>query len=374
MPSHNPKRRAVEKYLVPVTAKTLNILEAFRSPDDELTLQQVIEASGVPHTTAYRILFTLVHRNYLRQNGKKYRLAQARRKTRIGFATLSGKDRIASAVTVGLEEAAKQAGMEIVVLDNRLSPEVAVENARELVRQWVDVAIEFQRFGQVAPLIAEMFAAAGIPTISILTPQPGSIYFGVDNYRAGWTAGLALAEHAALHWGKKFDLVLLLDIPEGGPLIQSRMTGVHQGLDHALGPIAKDRLIRIPGGGDRDESHEATLRVLQERPKIRRILISASSDDGAMGALSAVQEMDRAEGSAIIGHGGFDEVWPLIAKRGSPYVGTIAFFPERYGRGLVDCVVRLLRGEQVPPAIHMPHHLITRRTIAAMSASRTPVP
>ena len=62
MPSRNPKRRAVEKYLVPVTAKTLDIREAFRSPDDELILQQVIEASGVPHTTAYRILFTLVHR------------------------------------------------------------------------------------------------------------------------------------------------------------------------------------------------------------------------------------------------------------------------------------------------------------------------
>jgi len=34
-----------------------------------------------------------------------------------------------------------------------------------------------------------MFAEARIPTMAIDIPQPGAVYYGVDNYRAGLMAG-----------------------------------------------------------------------------------------------------------------------------------------------------------------------------------------
>jgi ribose transport system substrate-binding protein len=64
------KRRSIEKYLVPVVSRALDVLEAFRGPQETLTLHDITERTGVAHTTAFRILFTLVHRNYLRQHGR----------------------------------------------------------------------------------------------------------------------------------------------------------------------------------------------------------------------------------------------------------------------------------------------------------------
>ena len=43
--------------------------------------------------------------------------------------------------------------------------------------------------GGSSPLLAHMFAEARIPTMAIDIPQPGAVYYGVDNYRAGLMAG-----------------------------------------------------------------------------------------------------------------------------------------------------------------------------------------
>ncbi|MBK9125083.1 MAG: hypothetical protein IPM16_18450 [Chloroflexi bacterium] len=37
--------------------------------------------------------------------------------------------------------------------------------------------------------------------------------------------------------------------------------------------------------------------------------------------------------------------------------------PEQYGVGLVDLVGRILRGERVPPAVYIEHHLVDASNI-----------
>jgi ribose transport system substrate-binding protein len=90
------------------------------------------------------------------------------------------------------------------------------------------------------------------------------------------------------------------------------------------------------------------------------VLISAVSDDNALAALDAVQELGLSKNCAIVGHDGADEALRAIAPAGSPFVGTVAFFPEQYGQQLTDLAASILRGERVPPAVHVPHQLITR--------------
>jgi len=52
--------------------------------------------------------------------------------------------------------------------------------------------IEFQVEQEVAPMIGDKIAGAGIPLIAIDIPHPHATYFGVDNYRVGIEAGEAL--------------------------------------------------------------------------------------------------------------------------------------------------------------------------------------
>lgn len=63
-------------YLVPVLMHTLDILELLSTTNDRLKLNEISDLTGVPLTTTYRILQTLVHRGYLSHDLEgKYSLA-----------------------------------------------------------------------------------------------------------------------------------------------------------------------------------------------------------------------------------------------------------------------------------------------------------
>jgi len=55
-------------YVVPVLMRTLDILELLCESDIPLKSNEVSIATGVPQTTTYRILRTLVHRGYVAQD------------------------------------------------------------------------------------------------------------------------------------------------------------------------------------------------------------------------------------------------------------------------------------------------------------------
>ena len=81
--------RKVDKYWIPIIARTIDLLDCFASANKPLTLEEVVKATGIPHTTAYRVLHTLVLRDYLNRSGRQYRLNQMRRRLKFGFANLS---------------------------------------------------------------------------------------------------------------------------------------------------------------------------------------------------------------------------------------------------------------------------------------------
>lgn len=167
-------------------SKALDVLESFASHRDELTLEQIISRTGISHASAFRIVHTLVQRGYLsRVEPKKYRLSWHRRKLRIGYAGLSQEVPFSAALTRSLEKAAEEAGLELIVRDNQGDPQVAIETARELAGSDIDFALEFQRHQKIGPVLANIFAEANVKTIAIHIPQPGAVYFGADNYKAG---------------------------------------------------------------------------------------------------------------------------------------------------------------------------------------------
>ena len=110
----------------------------------------------------------------------------------------------------------RSVGVDLLILDNRYDATTALKNAEEFVRSKVDLVIEFQVEQEVAPMIGDKIAAAGIPLIAIDIPHPHATYFGVDNYRVGIEAGEALAAHATAHWEGKVDWVIGLDLAGGG--------------------------------------------------------------------------------------------------------------------------------------------------------------
>ena len=118
-------------------------------------------------------------------------------KYKIGYIAETGESSFYRAVARGLVESAARAGMELVALDSHYSPEVALANAKRLLEENIDLAIELQIYGQVASVISARGSSRKVPLIAIEIPHPNAIYFGVDNCQAGLTAGRYLARRAS---------------------------------------------------------------------------------------------------------------------------------------------------------------------------------
>jgi ribose transport system substrate-binding protein len=351
-------------YLIPILSKALDVMELLQAERAPMSLEAVYQRTRFSKTSVYRILQTLLHRGYVARSGDGlYRLVSLPLKLRFGFAGQSAEMPFSQAVTRSLQSAAAASGVDLLILDNRYDAASALKNAEEFVRSRIDLVIEFQVEQQVAPVIADRIAAAGIPLIAIDIPHPHAIFFGVDNYRVGYDAGQLLAQHAVNEWRGQVDWVLGLDIEEAGPLVQSRITGAFEGVRSKLDGLPVESFVRIDGRGMHDKSYRIVLDFLKRHPKERHILLAAATDTSALGALQAVQELKRGKQVAIVGQDCIPEAVEEMRKPGSPIIGSVSHEVNDYGPRIIELGLGLLRGRSVPPYNYVIHKMVTGESL-----------
>jgi ribose transport system substrate-binding protein len=361
-----PNKTTKRLYLIPILSKALDVMELLQAERAPMSLEAVYQRTKFSKTSVYRILQTLLHRGYVARAGDGlYRLVSLPLKLRFGFAGQSAEMPFSQAVTQSLQSAAAASGVDLMILDNRYDAATALKNAEEFVRSRIDLVIEFQVEQQVAPVIADRIAAAGIPLIAIDIPHPHAIYFGVDNYRVGYDAGLLLADYSFTHWRGQMDWALGLDIEDAGPLVQSRITGAFEGIRSKLDGVPPELFVRIDGRGMHDKSYRLVLDFLKRHPKDRHILIAAASDTSALGALQAVEELKRARQVVIVGQDCIPEVIDEMRKPDSPIIGSISHEVNEYGPRIIELGLGLLRGRSVPPYNYVAHKVIPSESLQA---------
>jgi ribose transport system substrate-binding protein len=365
------KAKIKRLYLIPILSKALDVIELLEQSHSSLSLEDVYQKTRISKTSVYRILKTLVHRGYVAQtqNGQ-YRLVSRPRRLRFGFAVQSAEMPFPIEVSQSVTAAAAAAGVELLVLDNRYDPDVAVRNAEEFVARHVDLVLEFQVEEVVAPRIAHIFKKAEIPLIAIDVPHPNATYFGVDNFEAGYEVGTALAQHAQIKWKGKVDHVVGLGFSEAGSFVQSRVTGAFDGIRERLSELPPECFMQIDGRGLRDSSLKAMRDMLKEHKPGQHILVAAANDTSALGALDAVREAGCEADVAIIGQDCIPEVIEEI-RNGSAIIGSISHEVETYGPRLIQLGIALLRGNIVPPYNYVRHRAVTRETLLAEETAAT---
>ncbi len=359
-----PKPSIRRLYLIPVLSKALDILELLQKEPHPVALESIYQRTNISKTTVYRILKTFVHRGYLSQSQDGlYRLITRPKKVRFGFGKQGEQMPFSEAVAASLRDAASQAGVDLLILDNRYDPVEAVKIAEEFVKNAVDLAIEFQIDQNVAPIIADKIAGAGIPLIAVDIPHPHATYFGVDNYRVGMEAGELLADHAIECWESRVDWVLGLDIEDAGPMVQSRITGAFQGIRSKLPDLPVESYVRIDGRGMHDKSYKLVTEFLNRHPKDRHILIGAATDTSALGALEAVRNLRRDRHVAIVGQDCIPEAMEEMRKARSPLIGSVSHEAASYGPRLIQLGLAILRAQTVPPYNFVDHKMVTAKSL-----------
>jgi len=345
--------------------RACEVLRAFRHLGEDLTLADVMDRTGLPKTTTFRLLRTLIHGGLIERAGTgMYRNSFGPITSgpfRIGFAS-QGDTEFAQEVTRSVEAAAAREHVHLITLSNRYSAREALRNADLLIRERVNLVLEFQTYERVASVIASKFLAANTPVIAIEVPHPGATYFGADNYRAGLIGGKALGRWTKENWNGKVDQVLLMELPIAGSLLELRLTGFVDGLRAELPKILDTPLARLNGKGTFEQILDVLRKYLRRRG-LRRTLIGTVNDICALAALRAFEEAGASEQCAVMGQNALREARAELRRPGTRLVGSVAYFPESYGEELISLAMNILRQKPAPSTNFVKHQLLTPRNV-----------
>jgi ribose transport system substrate-binding protein len=283
---------------------------------------------------------------------------------RIGFANLTEDIPFGRDVRRGLELAARRhQELELLVADNRLSGELALTLADHFIAQNVDLMIEFQIDEMVGSQLNYKFSQKRIPLIAVDIPIVGATFFGVDNYKTGYIAGVELGKAVQQEWGGLIDALIVMEHPRAGALTANRIQGQLDGLESMIGPVGEDRVFHLDCGNTSEVSEHQMARILDEIPRGSRIAVICFNDDAAIGTLEATSKAFRLADVLIVGQGADRRLRDELRRGNSRIIGSTAFHPERYGERLIEIALKILHGEPVPPAAYIDHTFISAKNV-----------
>jgi len=346
--------------------RACEVVHSFRHEGEALALSELVDRTRLSKTTVYRLVQSLVRGGLVERVGKGVYTSRVHpltgRTFRLGFAAQTDSV-FCREVEASLDRAAARANVHLVTVNNRYSAREALRNAEHLVRERVDLVLEYQTYERIAPMVAAKFVEANIPVIAIEIPHPGATYFGANNYQAGLIAGKALGRWAHEHWGGVVDQILLLELPIAGPLPQLRMTGLLDGLHREMPATVSTPVSHLDGKGDFEQILGVVRRHLRRGVSKRRTLVGAVNDMCALAALRGFEEAGLSQHCAVMGQNAILEARRELRRPSTRLIGTVAYFPERYGDQLVPLALNILQKKSAPATVFVEHQLITARNV-----------
>ncbi|MCE5310514.1 MAG: helix-turn-helix domain-containing protein [Acidobacteriales bacterium] len=355
-----------KRNLVDGILRACELLHSFRTDTETLRLTELVRRTGLKKTTVFRATQSLVEGGMLERSADgQFRCLlrpSPRRRYRLGYATQASDSGFAHDVTEGLRRAAEEASVELVEVGNNYSPKIALRSAETLIRARVSLAVEFQTFESVAPIISAKLAEACIPLIAIDIPHPGATYYGADNYNAGRIGGRAAARWVQKYWRGRADEVVLLTVTAAGTLPNSRLGGFCEGLQEAGVYPSDQQFVCLDSNG----AFGATLDVVRKHlrsSRSERILVAGFNDPCSLAALHAFEETGRLDHCAVMSQGASTLGRVELRRPDTRLIGSVAFFPEKYGDGIIRLALDILAKRPRPSAVFVKHILITAANV-----------
>ena len=358
-----PKR---DPYLIKSINHAAQLLGAFQAAGEALPLREISKRSGLPKSMSFRLLYTLEKCGMVEKVGENLYLSCLRtfkqKRFRFGYAAQGTEYGFSQEVSESLQRAARADDIELIVVDNHYNAKIAQRNADLLVREKVDLVIEFQTDENVAQAVASKYRAANIPMIAIEIPHPGATYYGANNYEAGIIGGRYMGRWVKRHWAGEVDEIILMQLNRAGSVPRMRLTGMIAGMKETLPAAGNASIMHLDGDGCFQESWEAVRRHLRTSPA-KRCVVGAINDTSALGALRAFQEIGRSENCIVMGQNASPEGRVELREPKTRFLASVAYFPERYGEEIIRAGIEIVSKRPIPPAVFVKHQLITSENV-----------
>ncbi len=153
-----------------------------------------------------------------------------------------------------------------------------------------------------------------------------------------------------------------MELQRAGSLPKARIRGILTGVSEVIRIPEGCHAVYLDGDGQFQTTLERVRKYLRES-KAKRILVGAANDPSALGALRAFQEAGRASECAIVGQNAESEARAELRSPHTRLIASVAYFPEKYGDGLLRLALDILGKKAVPPAVFTTHQIITPENV-----------
>ncbi|WP_227938351.1 sugar ABC transporter substrate-binding protein [Alkalihalobacillus deserti] len=276
----------------------------------------------------------------------------------------------------GVKEAAEVAGIKLKTYDNKFDGPTALQNSKLMVQDKPDLIIEYNGVEGVGKSLEAVFKKAGIPTIAVNIPVPGSPLFNLSNEEIGIDTGKVVAEVAKEKgWTADNTTVLLVQSSKGGWEINNSVryfyvtvaeeTGMQEVKPEDITPMTTkigEHFIQVDSEATLESSYQAVKNVIQTIPKDRNILLYSINDDSSLGAWRAIEDANRTEKTLVAGLGGSKQGLDEL-RNNENWVAEGSFFMGSWGQYIMAMGVAILNGAEPPEVTFSPQVVLTKKNV-----------
>lgn len=249
----------------------------------------------------------------------------------------------------GAEEAAKEGGAELIVLDANDNVSKQISDIEDLIQQKVDVIMINPTDSDAVVTAVEAANEANIGVVTIDRSANGgdvTSYIASDNVKGGVMA----AEYIVEAIGGKGKVVEIQGIPGASPT-RDRGNGFHSIVDEEEGI---EVVASQPADYDRAKGLQIMENILQANPEIDAVF--AHNDEMALGALEAIEASQRS--IILVGFDATDDGLKAIEE--GRMAATIAEKAGEMGKIGAQTSIKIAKGEKVDAEIPLEVELITK--------------
>ena len=250
-------------------------------------------------------------------------------------------------VKEGIEEAAKEANIEIVVTDAQNDSSTQTNQIEDLISQNVDLIIVNPVDSTAISPSVQAANDANIPTIAVdRGSDEGELlsFIASDNVEGGKMAGEFILEKI----GENGKVAQLEGIP-GASSTRERGEGFKNATDGKIDLVASQT-----ANFDRAEGLSVMENLIQANPDIQAVF--CQNDEMALGASEALGSKNS--DIIVVGFDGNEDA--IKAVEDGKLAATVAQKPKEMGKIAMETAAKALNGEDVEKEIASPLELITK--------------
>jgi ribose transport system substrate-binding protein len=261
---------------------------------------------------------------------------------KIGLAVPNLQADFFNQIKIGVENYAKEKGIEVVVMDAKNDTNTQVSQVQDLLTQDIDAFIYIPAGAAAAAVPTRLARDAGIPVINVdrFPPDaPGDTFIGGE----GVNSSYEVCSHIIAKAGGSGKMAIIHGQKGTTPEVD-RTEGCMKAVGENPGVELVDQ--QWTNMWSADEGFSITQNLLQAHPDLK--IIFGQADGIAMGAAKAVEGAGLQAQVVIGGYDGDMSALEYLSKCSGPFVVTATQSTRTMGKLAVDSALAVAAGQAVP--------------------------